>query len=224
MEQLDSFIPLAVHVLSDYMPKKRAKALIKRARADYIAYLPELPYIGGDANPHTWALVNCAYYLKVIPLLLHERVTLRQGAKIGYDIVYQYWNNLSPFRKWMARNFLVTERHFRKLATWEPPVPFPYDWQVTFVPGEGKNFDFGIDVTQCGAVRLFRDQGLSDYMPYICQQDFASIKPLNIRMTRTQTLACGSLCDFRYLRDQEGIEGWPPESLPEFSHCQGSSV
>ena len=41
-----------------------------------------------------------------------------------------------------------------------------------FVEGDGDDFDWGMDYTECGIVKFLRAQGAGDLAPYFCLADF----------------------------------------------------
>ena len=87
------------------------------------------------------------------------------------------------------------------------------DFEIRYIPGNGENFDFGIDYVKCGNYEFAKEQGVEEFAPYICMSDIALSKALNWGLTRTQTLADGcDRCDFRFKQGgQTRISSKTPE-------------
>jgi hypothetical protein len=93
---------------------------------------------------------------------------------------------------------------------------YPGDFVSRFVEGDGENFDFGIDFTECAIYRFFEPRGGRKYVPIFCLGDYASYRAFNVGFRRTQAIINGSSwCDFRFKKDWVTPRGWPPEELEE---------
>jgi hypothetical protein len=89
---------------------------------------------------------------------------------------------------------------------------YPENSLWRFVQGEGKEFDFGMDMTECAICKFFHAQGADELTPYMCLTDFAVSKALGMGLIRTTTLAEGGVkCDFRYKRGRETMQSRPSE-------------
>ena len=74
------------------------------------------------------------------------------------------------------------------------------DWVVDILPGNGE-YDLGYDYTECGVVKLCRDEGCPELAPWLCRMDFVLADMMNMKLERAGTLAEGKeCCDFRYSR------------------------
>jgi hypothetical protein len=86
------------------------------------------------------------------------------------------------------------------------------DYVFSFVEGNGIEFDFGVDYTECGTCKFLAQQGASELAPYICTVDDIYSKAFHWGLTRTMTLAQGhAKCDFRF---KKGAKTNVP--VPEF--------
>jgi hypothetical protein len=84
------------------------------------------------------------------------------------------------------------------------------------VDGDGADFDYGTDYTECAVLKLFRQMGAEQYMPCICVGDLAASRALRTGLHRTTTLNYGGpCCDFRFKRNREASPGLPLKNLPE---------
>jgi hypothetical protein len=87
---------------------------------------------------------------------------------------------------------------------------------LTFVEGDGKSFDFGVDYTECGIVKYYRAQNADELAPYLCLGDFPLSQVLGTGLVRTTTLARGGpWCDFRFKNGRPIQMEWTPDFLKE---------
>ena len=81
------------------------------------------------------------------------------------------------------------------------------------VEGDGHDFEFGVDYTECGIVKYLAREGAPELAPYLCWLDYPQFAAMRLRLDRTETLAQGGQrCDFRVSRGQ------PVQVEPEFLH------
>lgn len=72
-------------------------------------------------------------------------------------------------------------------------------FEVRYVIGDGKEFDWGVDYIRCGNYQLVVDQGAEEFAPYVCMSDIALGDALGWGLMRTHTIADGCAeCDFRF--------------------------
>jgi hypothetical protein len=98
-----------------------------------------------------------------------------------------------------------------KQARWTQQRRYAGDWLNEIVDGDGRTFDWGIDITECGLVTFLHAQGADDLTPYLCDLDYVMAEAAGVGLTRTKTLAWGcDRCDFRWKIPGETIATWPP--------------
>jgi hypothetical protein len=120
------------------------------------------------------------------------------------------------------------QERWREQAAESQKRQYPGDWVFTFVEGDGKEFDYGLDFTECGICKLYHAQGADELTPYLCLMDDVVSKAFDRGLVRHKTLAEGAdVCDFRYKAGRETFvyplrDGWPPQFLnEEFSRKVG---
>ena len=73
------------------------------------------------------------------------------------------------------------------------------DFVFEYVEGDGENFDYGINMTQCAACKFYKRQNAEELTPFVCQTDYLFSKHFGYNLIRTQTVAAGhDYCDFRW--------------------------
>ena len=89
----------------------------------------------------------------------------------------------------------------------------PDDWVFEVVEGDGQDFAFGVDYTECGIVKYLAREGAPELAPYLCWLDYPQFAAMHLRLDRSETIAQGGQkCDFRLSR------GKPVQVAPEFLH------
>lgn len=94
---------------------------------------------------------------------------------------------------------------------------YPGDWVADYLEGDGGEFDYGLDITECGICKFYHQQGADELAPYLCLSDYVLSDALGRGLVRCQTLAEGDpVCDFRFKRGRETYveplrDGWPPK-------------
>jgi hypothetical protein len=72
---------------------------------------------------------------------------------------------------------------------------------LTYVEGDGQEFDFGVDYTECAVCKFLRVENAFELAPYACALDQPVGELLGWGLTRTMTIAEGyPKCTFRFKR------------------------
>jgi hypothetical protein len=204
-------------ILVSYYGDDLTDTIARETRQEYEALIPELPYIGGKKNLLTRNLIGSAQALALYRVLKRHGKTVEEAGKIIYEAVEAQIGAyprllLCLLGKLRFTKFVV--KKLRKLAAESQKRRYPGDWVCTFVEGDGEEFDFGIDYTECGICKFYHAQGADEFTPFLCLTDFPLSKAFGSGLARTMTIAEGcDKCDFRWKRGREVKQGWPPEFL-----------
>ena len=209
-------------VLAKHFDESQIDTWIPAARLRFQALLPEVPYIGGDDNGFTQDYVFPSVVLPWAHILRDEGLPIRKIGQLIVELGSAGCAALSsPAREQMGRAFFSEKKkdQWREVARQSQVRQYPGDWVVQYVEGDGETFDYGLDMIECARLKLWRAQGLEEFVPYLCLADWPYWRAIGVEAKRTQTLACGgTCCDDRYIRrGRDGPVGWPPESLPEWT-------
>ena len=197
----------------------RVADLMQAIRQANAALVPQMPYIGGDENLFTEWLIFGVYYLAVYKVLKEE------GLRVGEvgEVIYHAFQAMADYPGWVLNvvgRLKYGEKYVRELkAAVEQTQERRYsgDWVATFIEGNGEEFDYGLDITECGICKFYRAQGAEELTPYMCLSDYVVSKALNRGLVRYHTLAEGAdVCDFRFKRGRATFvnplrDGWPPQ-------------
>ena len=201
--------------------KGRTSGLMKEIRQEYEALTPDMPYIGGKENMFTEWLTYGVYYLAVYRVLKVEGQSVEEVGKVIFDT----FEAMADYPKWLLRlvgGLKYSERYVSQLKEAIAKTQqrrYPGDWVATFIEGDGDEFDYGIDITECGICKFYCAQGADELAPYLCLSDYVVSNAFDRGLVRYKTLAEGAeVCDFRYKKGRETFvnplrEGWPPKFL-----------
>jgi hypothetical protein len=193
-----------------------ADAIWSEAYREYQDLIPKIPYIGGKKNIIETYLIQSTWALALFRALKNHAKSAEETGSICYEMVEAQLNSypgllrnlvgrwyLSRFRSDMERGATESQRRL-----------YPENSLWRFVQGDGKEFDFGMDMTECAICKFFHAQGADELTPYMCLTDFAVSKALGMGLIRTTTIAEGGVkCDFRYKHGRETIQSGPSKSL-----------
>ena len=218
---LDDHFEGTEKVLATRFGKGRASRLMKDIRQEYEALTPEVPYIGGKENMFTEWLTYGVYYLAVHRVLKAEG----QGVEEVGQMIFDTFQAMADYPKCLLRlvgSLKYNKRYVNQLKEAVAKTQerrYPDDWVATFIEGDGEEFDYGIDITECGICKFYHAQGADELAPYLCLSDYIVSDTFDRGLVRRKTLAEGAeVCDFRYKKGRETFvnplrEGWPPKFL-----------
>jgi len=221
MEGFDELREHARQVVTASYGAELSDAIDADARRELESLIPEIPYIGGDANQLTDELVQAAMALALHRAMKRHGRSAEETGEVLYRIVEAMVGS-HPKLLTRAIGFYQMsgfgQRSMRRGALESQQRSYPGDWVYRFVEGEGEAFDWGIDFTECGIVKFFRAQGAEELAPYLCLADYPMSEAFGTGLVRSTTIAeGGERCDFRFKRGREtSREGRPQaRSTPE---------
>ena len=198
-----------------------AKIWYDETRQGFENLLPRIPYIGGDENPMTQYLVMSSMFLPLFKAMTRDGASPSQCGRVFYEVAESY-SKLKPARlRWRNGRKTFTPaamEQVRKDAEHSQLRKYPGDWVYRFVKG-GSDFQYGMDMIECGIVKFWDAEGMAALTRYNCLSDWVMWKSQRIVARRTRTIANGaSVCNFRFIG--VGVDcqsGWPPQYLKEWT-------
>jgi len=190
--------------------------ILEDARQEYEALIPELPYWGKN-NMMTGFLIGSSYFLAIYRVLKKHGKSVAEIGKIICEIVEARLNRVpSPvLRLYGKLKYGKSYRErLKKQAIISKKKEYPGDYVFTYIVGDGKEFDYGYDITECGVCKFLHAQDADELAPFLCLVDFPLSKAFGRGLVRNMTIAEGAdKCDFRYKKGRDTKEGWPPSFL-----------
>ena len=197
--------------------KEEGEAIASETMQRFEALLPDIPYIGGNENPLTQNLYLTAAMLAMYRSLQKRGASVEEAARLIYLGAASFFNSF-PTRwlmRWQGRRMFGRKRldQRRHAAAISQEHRHPDDWVFEVVEGDGQDFAFGVDYTECGIVKYLAREGAPELAPYLCWLDYPQFAAMHLRLDRSETIAQGGQrCDFRLSR------GKPVQVEPEFLH------
>lgn len=190
-------------VLKKYYEDSIVDDIINQVYVEFEQLLPKMPYIGGMDNLLTKQIVGSSPYLALYKALKRKEMPTDNIGKVIYDSSVLYWNSypkiLGPLMRW----YFTSKGYFKKTlyagAVEYQKRKYNGDFVYSAVDGSGKDFDYGIDYTECAICKFFHEQNADEITPYICLNDFVESDVFKMGLVRTTTIAEGKeKCDFRF--------------------------
>ena len=193
--------------------------LIMETKQAYEALVPEIPYVGGKGNIFTEWLNYGAYYLAMYRALSARGHNVNSVGKL----IFETYEVMADYPRWFLRivgRFKYGKKYEEKLrraAAESQKRKYPGDFVSSFIEGDKENFDYGLDITECGICKLYDAQGAERLSRYMCLSDYVVSKAFNRGLVRYNTIAEGDKkCDFRFKKGRATFvyplrKGWPPK-------------
>lgn len=192
-----------------------AKMVCEKAPEIFEQILTQLPDIGGDQNMASKNLLG-------VPLLIpYYKLTRGEGIS-AEDVGLIVYNALDSMTKEIplgttvkaSEEFFVQERFdiIKEWANWTQKRDYPDNYVAVAVAGDGDEFDFGYDYTECAIIKVLKKMGYPELAPYACFQDYPLLRIDGRGLKRTRTLAWGDrVCDFRFKKGHISTQSWGSE-------------
>ena len=203
LESFDFFIKYEKSTWVDRYGKDRTEGLIKEFRDEFETLIPELPFIGEEPSRFLFDSLKQSYFA-----LSKYKVLKRHGNSVDEiaDMLHESAERALFKIPWLIRliygrtlfsNKAIEEMRISAAESQERK--YPENWVYTFIPGEGKEFDFGLDITECPVIKCFPNHQAEEFIPCICPFDDINSRGLGSGLFRTKLLARGDeKCDFRF--------------------------
>ena len=193
-------------ILPKYLETPSVAAVLEDTKNEFAAVLTELPYIGGDKNMFTFPFVSSAVALAFIRMLEKRGLTEDRIGRILNEIYDDVFRSLpgvaKMFLKWSEFSYF-RQRKLKAFAEVSQAREYSDNFVMEYVEGDGKNFDFGCNYTECAILKFYRRMGYEEYVPYLCATDMTYSRALRLGLKRSTTQYYGSnSCDFRYKKNE----------------------
>lgn len=221
-KQLGRLFKSSERILPKHMNADLVENVTEETYSEFKVVLAELPYIGGDANTLTFVFVSSAAALAYIRVLERYELPTDKIGVILNEVYHDVYASLPGALKWVLRKSEFSSRHRNNLKAFAKESQrqeYSDNWVMEFVEGNGSDFDYGCNYTECAVLKFYRKMGAEKYMPYVCVMDFTSSNVLGTGLHRTKTLFYGGdCCDFRFKQNRSSKPGIPLEELPEYKN------
>ena len=205
---------LQQRLLVERYGEKTAETVRREIREELRRVIPQIPDIGGRANPDTFLLDWTAWALAVYRVLLRHGGNVEDAAQLLHESyranLLRIPEPLRPALRWYIFSGL-RRRQLKRAARRSQDRRYPGDFVYEVIDGDGTTFDYGRDIIECGAVKFLHAQEADELTPYLCEWDYIVAETLGFQLRRTKTLAWGcDRCDFRNTKNGTTSAPWPP--------------
>ena len=181
--------------------KENGQHVLEQVKAEYENLLPQVPYVGEiDIMKRQMLLtvIFTAFYQ-----VLKEQEKIEDIWTLCNDFNKETLMGMPGLVRWLLKKSTFGKRmknSFKKLADEHKEKNLADQWD--YVEGDGKTFDYGMNMTRCAKVSFLHDIGAEEFTPYVCLIDKNFAQCCNYGLKRTQVLAEGATyCDFRLSKD-----------------------
>ena len=227
LKDLGVLFASARKTLPGYVNSNEITDIIEETRQGFALFLPELPNLGGERNYFNSSIIASVAALAYIRALEKREVPSEKIHQSLYAIYFDAYSSLPRVIKMVLQWNEFSGKHLRQMkafAQWTQEREFPGNYVVEFVAGDGINFDYGFNCIDCAVIHFYKRMHAEEHIPYICLGDFAVSRVLKTGLQRTTTLSNGAaLCDFRYKKNQDPLQGLRLEDLPEYKNRRTNS-
>jgi len=175
--------------------------ILDRVKYEFVNLLPEVPYVGEIDIMKRQMLLTVIFVGFYKVLKEEERIgdiwilcnDFNKETLVSMPAFARKLLKKSTFSKKMKNQFrILAESHQKKnLAD-----------QWDFIEGDGKTFDYGMNIRKCGKVIFMKNLGIEEFAPYVCLIDKNFANCCNYGLVRTQVIAEGAeYCDFRLSKE-----------------------
>ncbi len=200
LEELDQILVAGKEEMTAKYGQKFVDEFELEVRDEFKKLMPHVPYIGGDANPFTGQLLFSVQFLSLYRVMARNGIDTGEGGIASLKIFSDWLDSLPRFED--TTDTPDQEAYLQQLREWASVSQerlYSGDWVYEFYERGGADGEIGQDITECAILKLYRDYGMVDFVPYICAMDILLSEARHNGLHRTQTLAeGGDKCDFRF--------------------------
>jgi hypothetical protein len=181
--------------LGELYGKEFTDQVLQEARIEYKRLIPLIPFIGGSKVHMTEDLMESVRILAYLRVLKANGKTVDECKEIVYrgmeTRIAQYPRLVlklggirafsKPFRRYLQTQ--AKESQERK---------YPQGFVFDFVNGNGEEFDWGLNIYECGICKFYQEQDAFEFMKMLCLIDYVLSDKLGYGLYRTETLVEGA--------------------------------
>ena len=209
LENFDTKINTFQTVILSQLGMAKTNELLIEIKDEYKRLIPEIVYIESQNNfllreykdisiclafalvmkRHKYSKEEIAAYIFEI-----QKEMISSSANSNIRPIQLLFNMLQifPFNKLYR---IILKNYEKRIRKEEKALNI----QIHYVEGDGKNFDYGIDILRCPICDIWKKHNVSEILPYVCLFDFFKSAITNSGLIRTMTLAEGKeKCDNRF--------------------------
>ena len=216
MKRFDKMLARVKPSVSAWLGEKQAKQFMREARQEYEALIPRIPYISDNTLILAF-FFPVTRYLAVYRGLQRQGRTLEDAGRLIFLIATEEARAV-PYVGCRLMEALWFSRWFRRLikkgALKSQLHRYPGGFVLSYIEGDGREFDYGVDYTECANCKFLQAENAFELAPYVCATDKPISELMGWGLTRPKTIADGyPICGFRFKKDGKTIVPIPQSLL-----------
>jgi len=192
---------------------EQSQAMAADARAAFAALSGELPDVGAAESPDAQYVPVAAWFVALYRPMKAAGMSAEDVGRIVYQLYRHQLAGEDPARLAAEGERLFADQaSFARWAAATGRRQYPANWVAHYVPGNGGDFDFGYDYSECAVVKYLRAHGVPELAAFVCPNDFLKSAAQGTGLVRHHTLAQGDdRCDFRFKKGRPVTQSWETE-------------
>jgi hypothetical protein len=201
MRAFEKQLALIKSSASSWLGEEPAKQFMQQARQEYEALIPRIPYISDNTLILTF-FFPVTRYLAVYRALQRQGRTLEDAGRLIFLISTKEVMAI-PYVGRRLMEALWFSRWFRRLikegALKSQQRRYAGGFVLSYVEGDGREFDYGVDYSECANCKFLQAENAFELAPYVCATDKPISELIGWGLTRPKTIADGfPTCGFRF--------------------------
>ena len=206
MKDFSKYISSIRRLLAEKFEDAKLDKIIEQMTEEFESLIPKIPYIGGDKNFFlTSVMIQDISNLAIFWTLEKEGFSYREIGEFFYKLID---GDLRLEKEHLEKNGIdPAQKPFELINQMKPMIEltqkrtFPFDWVIDYVEGDGISFDYGLDFSECGVYKIYKELGAEKYLPLRCMIAMRESTIFGYGIFRTQTLPNGApSCDYRWVK------------------------
>jgi len=206
LKGFDKIAKRAVKYLQAHDTDDSAEIIISETRDNFIQIIPEIPYIGGKQNQFSAVMVINAWIISFFRVMRAQGKTPEEVISICCRVADDYMASLPRIIVWTARKFAfgrLIARKMQQQAIQSRQRQYPQDFVYEYIKGDGKDFNWALEFTECAVNKFYDAQGVEELKPYCNFFDVIYSRYLNMGIDAGRTIGIGCrTCRLEYKKNR----------------------
>ena len=193
--------------LAGYYVEAYAESIVEKTRQNFVEIIPQMPYVGGMKNYYTPIIVVNGFIVAMYRAMEETGKTAEDVMRIWAEVADELFRKIpGPIARLGGRMLLSkrTMKAFEKPTHISKERKYPEDWVYELLEGDGKEFDVGLEFSECAVIKFYDAMGVMELAPYCNFGDVTYSHYLGIGLDASATL--GMSCDRCRMTFKKGCE------------------
>ncbi|MDO5726253.1 MAG: L-2-amino-thiazoline-4-carboxylic acid hydrolase [Tissierellia bacterium] len=155
-------------------------------------YLEQMPYIGGKGNSGTGNLTGSCYFVALYDVSRNYGATAEEIGKIATMAMQKMIERVPKFARALIKKIMYTnfgQKILKKQVAKRKAYAkdYPYSWDSEYREPNEK-YTHQLIAHRCGIEMFLRDKDTADFLPYLCNLDYAMFGTLILPLARENAI------------------------------------